>query len=228
MWLSGSQCLKLSAASGAKFSTTAASHPSWKGGDAAGAGRRWLGIGLTACWLGTSVHMCIIPRPYRIRPSMDDRTERVSLHRRCSDGLGAVCLGCAGGISPESRRPRALRGADDIHVSPTKISPFNVQLQSLSESTPSNTPSDQGNACTSMRADMLWLLWRVCRYGLVLGVLPLLPLGGLVWLWGCLRPLYHTAIHQAIDDADRYSLLLAACRLLLKKIACRVSTACSF
>ena len=41
------------------------------------------------------------------------------------------------------------------------------------------------------------------------GVLPLVPLGGLVFLWGCLRPLYHTAIHQAIDDADRTTLVSA-------------------
>jgi hypothetical protein len=41
---------------------------------------------------------------------------------------------------------------------------------------------------------------------MVLGALPLLPLGGLVWLWGCLRPLYHTAIHQAVDDEGLSSL----------------------
>ena len=42
-----------------------------------------------------------------------------------------------------------------------------------------------------------------------LGMLPLVPLGGLVFMWGCLRPLYHTAIHQAIDDADRTTLVSA-------------------
>lgn len=40
-------------------------------------------------------------------------------------------------------------------------------------------------------------------------MLPLLPLAALVFLWGCLRPLYHTAIHQAIDDADRTTLVSA-------------------
>ena len=44
---------------------------------------------------------------------------------------------------------------------------------------------------------------------MALGMLPLVPLGGLVFMWGCLRPLYHTAIHQAIDDADRTTLVSA-------------------
>ena len=45
--------------------------------------------------------------------------------------------------------------------------------------------------------------------GLLLAFLPLLPLGALVCVWGALRPLYHTAIHQAIDDADRTTLVSA-------------------
>ena len=45
--------------------------------------------------------------------------------------------------------------------------------------------------------------------GLALAFLPLLPLGALVCVWGALRPLYHTAIHQAIDDADRTTLVSA-------------------
>ena len=53
------------------------------------------------------------------------------------------------------------------------------------------------------------MLTLFCRYAMALGILPLIPLGGIVFLWGCLRPLYHTAIHQAIDDADRTTLVSA-------------------
>jgi hypothetical protein len=42
--------LKLAAASGAKYAPKLASHASWRGGEAAGAGRQWLAYGLTCCW----------------------------------------------------------------------------------------------------------------------------------------------------------------------------------
>lgn len=53
-------------------------------------------------------------------------------------------------------------------------------------------------------------------------MLPLVPLGGIGFLWGSLRPLYHTAIHQAIDDADRTTLVSAENLLanLLEAVVC--------